>query len=88
LFIELLPKNIINLSQKEFYEKYLFNGRMLAFYKKHDLSLLATFSNMLFNIGNLFEINDWQRENKEYLNRGFSRDYIPNEIMEKLTELS
>jgi hypothetical protein len=53
---------------------------MLSFFNNHSLNLIPTFCMFAFYSENLFFIKNWQRENNEYLMRGYARDYLPSEI--------
>lgn len=61
---------------------------MLQYYHCNDLNLSSTFSKHSNYSDDLLFINNWQRKNKEYLMRGYSHDYLPEDIKQRLAPIA
>lgn len=61
---------------------------MLRYYHCNDLNLCSTFSKSSTDADDLLFIDNWQKKNKEYLMRGYSHDYLPEDIKQRLAPIA
>lgn len=61
---------------------------MLQYYHYNGLDLCPTFGKDCIHSDDLHFIGNWQKINKEYLRRGYSHDFLPEDIKQRLASIA